>query len=116
MQAAVTLQYAGYLAAQDDLATARMAGSGGADDTLELELLLRRASEVERVVVHSPPRRGGQRRGNRHRAPRGQSEQNLAPVLIMCIAVDAVTSRSPVSRLRLISPWLSSTTNETGRS
>ncbi|MGV8965008.1 MAG: Na+/H+ antiporter [Cellulomonas sp.] len=58
VRAAVALQYEGYLAAQDALGSARTVDADGADTALELELLLRRASEVERAVVVQARRHG----------------------------------------------------------
>jgi CPA1 family monovalent cation:H+ antiporter len=61
VRVAVTLQYEGYLAAQDAVGAAR---SGAADDDLDdgddraVDNLLRQASEVEREVVIEARRRG----------------------------------------------------------
>jgi len=55
---AVTSLYEGFLAAQDALGVARTADGEGADYSRDLELLLRRASEIERDVVVQARRRG----------------------------------------------------------
>ena len=54
----VTSLYEGYLAAQDALGEARTADDEGGDYSRDLELLLRRASEIERDVVVQARRRG----------------------------------------------------------
>lgn len=55
----MTSLYEGYLAAQDALGVARTADGEGTDYSRDLELLLRRASEIERDVVVQPRRRRG---------------------------------------------------------
>ncbi len=58
VRGAVTSLYEGYLATQDALGAARTANDEGADYSHDLEMLLRRASEVERDVVVQARRRG----------------------------------------------------------
>ena len=58
VRSAVTSLYEGYLAAQDALGAARTADGPGDDYSHDLELLLHRASEIERDVVVQARRHG----------------------------------------------------------
>jgi len=58
VRGAVTSLYEGYLAAQDALGAARTADGEADDYSRDLELLLSRASEIERDVVVQARRRG----------------------------------------------------------